>query len=115
MGLFAETKPRFIFAVCFALSVMGAFSFAGIPASGFREYWPLTDAAAIDADYALDRTEYAAKTRGYSSLLSRKPAHIIIPAAAFCAGIASSFTAISIFRSSGAPAIKNAILIKLRI
>ncbi|MDR0374998.1 MAG: hypothetical protein LBH85_04665 [Treponema sp.] len=118
---FWAQRPRFIFVVCLALSVMGTFTFASradIPTFGFWKSSPIPGGfiTSADADYTIDcLAEYPVKTRGYASLPSRKSTYITTPFGTLYAGIIASFSIIKIANPIKAPNSKNTILLKLRI
>jgi hypothetical protein len=120
MGFFPAQRPHPIFVVCLALSVMGTFTFAAADFSAF-EVWKSESiiggpAATVNTDYAINcLAECTAKTRGCSSLPSRKSTHIITLFGTPYAGIADSFSLAKSAQPIKAPNSKNTILLKLRI
>jgi hypothetical protein len=122
MGFFAAQRPRFIFVVYLALSVMGIFTFAAaadLPAFDFWKSKPAIDGSIVnaDADYATGcLAEYiSVKARGCSFLPSRKSMHIITFFGTLCAGIITSFSVTKIAKPIKAPNGKNTFLLNLRI
>ncbi|MDR2394235.1 MAG: hypothetical protein LBD93_08800 [Treponema sp.] len=99
---------------------MGTFTFTATDLSVFdvRESKPITGGSItrVDTDYTIDcLAEYTVKVRGYASLPSRKPAHIITPFRTLCAGIITSYSVMKIIKLIEVPNSKNTILLKLRI
>ncbi|MDR1230399.1 MAG: hypothetical protein LBK61_03235 [Spirochaetaceae bacterium] len=121
MDLFPAQRLRFIFAAYLALSVLGVFIFAAAPDVTVLDFWkskPVTDGAvsSMDADYAVDcLVQYSAKTRGHTTLSSRKSAHSITFFGTLCAGIAASLFVTKAAKPAKAPNSKSTLLLKLRI
>jgi hypothetical protein len=122
MGFFAAQRPRFIFVVYLALSVMGIFTFAAaadLPTFDFWKSNPAIDGSitSADTDYTTGcLAEYiSVKIRGCSFLPSRKSMHIITFLGTLYAGIITLFLITKITKPIRAPNSKNTFLLKLRI
>ncbi|MDR0640042.1 MAG: hypothetical protein LBG27_14300 [Spirochaetaceae bacterium] len=121
MGLFPAQRPRFVFVVFLALSVMGTFTFAvraDIPAFDFWKGGPIEGGsiASVDADYTIDcLAEYTGKVRGYLYAPSRKSTHVITPFGSLFAGIIPLSSVIKTAKPTKVPNSKDTILLKLRI
>jgi hypothetical protein len=121
MGFFPAQRLRFIFVAYLALSVMGKFTLAAVDDLAAFDFWksnPITDGSIIsmDVDYAIGCfTEYTAKTRGYSSLPSRKFMRTIAFFGMLYTGIITSCSGIKIAQPIKAPDSKNTLLLKLRL
>jgi hypothetical protein len=113
-------RPRFIFAICLVLSVMGVFAFAATPDIAGFDFLKnkLIDGSVISAntDYTIDRfAEFKNKTKGDSTLSLRRSAYFILLFGRLCVGIAASVLVIRVARPIKAPSSKSTLLLKLRI
>jgi hypothetical protein len=120
MDTFPAKRPRFIFAVCLVLSVIGIFAFAATPDLAAFDLWKnkLIDGSIADAnaDYTIDRfAKFTSKTRGDSTLPSRKSAYNITFLGTPCACIGVSLLAIKAAQPNKATNSQNTPLLKLRI
>jgi hypothetical protein len=120
MKFFPARRPRFIFAICLALSVMGVFAFAATPDLAGFDFLKnkLIDGSVISAntDYTIDRfAEFKNKTKGDSTLSLRRSAYFILLFGRLCVGIAASVLVIKVARPIKAPNSKSTLLLKLRI
>jgi hypothetical protein len=120
MDTFPAKRPRFIFAVCLALSVTGIFTFAAVPDLAAFDFWKnkLTDGsiASANADYTIDRfAKFTSKTRGDSTLLSRRFAYNIPFLGTLCACMGVSVLVIKTAQPNKAPGSQSMPLLNLRI
>jgi hypothetical protein len=97
---------------------MGVFTFETTQELVGFDFWkskPDGSVISAGADYAINCFAEYTKTRGYSTLSSRKSTQTITFFGTLCAGIAVSLLAIKAAKPVKAPNSKSTLLLKLRI